>query len=89
MPPLRKRVLFEKKVAIEEIKLQQKELLSEKVKYSVCFKTTNLFMMKLVQMSNKIERHICGIMTLFLSSMHSSYYIYLLYVNLKPTIFDS
>ena len=46
--------------------------------------------MKLVQMNNKIEQHFCGIvMTKFLSSMLSSYYIYLLYVNLQPTIFDS
>ena len=46
--------------------------------------------MKLVQINSKIERHFRGIvMTPFLSSMHSSYYIYLLYVNLQPTIFDS
>ena len=44
--------------------------------------------MKLVQMNNKIERHFCGIvMTQFLSSIRSSYYIYLLYVNLQSTIF--
>ena len=45
--------------------------------------------MKLVQINNKIERHFRGIvMTPFLSSMHNSYYIYLLYVNLQPTIFN-
>lgn len=39
--------------------------------------------MKLVQINNKIERHFCGIvMTPFLSAMHGSYYIYLLYISL-------
>ena len=49
--------------------------------------------MKLVQINNKIERHFRGIVMTpeavhTLSSMHSSYYIYLLYVNLQPTIFN-
>ena len=46
--------------------------------------------MELVEINNTIERHFCRIvMTLFLSSMHSSYHIYLLYVNLQSTTFDS
>lgn len=46
--------------------------------------------MKLVQINNKIEQHFRVIvMTPFLSSMYSSYYIYLLNLNLQPIFSQS
>lgn len=74
-------VFYLKRMEIEELKVQKTEPLSEKTKYSGSFNTTNLFIMKLVQINNKSERRFYVIvMTPFLSSMHSTYYIYLLYL---------